>query len=185
MSDPSRCTSPGKAPALCEHLAAADIDDPKSRPVYLVCSEYARAELQREREGRAKAEVRIINAKAEQAAVEQRLREVEGERDALSRQHYDEWVRAGAAEHDRDVYKAKRDSARSELAALRERMRALPDDLRAAGWSVAVHNDYRINGESHTFWLFTHPDGRYAKGEGRTDAEALDQVRTALSSEKP
>lgn len=47
---------------------------------------------------------------------------------------------------------------------------------------VAVHNDYRLNGELMTFWLFTTPDGRAVKGEGRTDAEALDQVRAALSS---
>ena len=49
------------------------------------------------------------------------------------------------------------------------------DALRAAGWSVAVHNDYRLNGEAHTFWLWTHPDGRWVKGEGRTDEDALSQ----------
>lgn len=54
------------------------------------------------------------------------------------------------------------------------------DDIRALGWSVAVHNDYRLNGEPHTFWLFTK-DGRAVKGEGRTDAEALAQVSAALS----
>jgi hypothetical protein len=48
--------------------------------------------------------------------------------------------------------------------------------LRAAGWTVAVHNDYKQNGELFTFWLFTHPDGRWLKGEGRTDAEALARV---------
>ena len=52
-----------------------------------------------------------------------------------------------------------------------------PDDIRAAGWTVAGHNDYRLDGKSFTFWLFTHPDGRWAKGEGRDDAEALDEVR--------
>lgn len=63
-----------------------------------------------------------------------------------------------------------------------ERLReALPDDIRAAGWTVAVHNDYRLNGESHTFWLFTKGD-RAIKGEGRTDAEALGKVRTLLSN---
>lgn len=55
---------------------------------------------------------------------------------------------------------------------------ALPDDLRAQGWTVAVHNDYRLNGEPHTFWLFTK-DGMAIKGEGRTDAEALNQCRDA------
>lgn len=46
------------------------------------------------------------------------------------------------------------------------------DRLRATGWMVAVHNDYRLGGEFHTFWLFTHPDGRYVKGEGKTDDQA-------------
>jgi len=47
--------------------------------------------------------------------------------------------------------------------------------LRSAGWSVAVHNDYRQGGEPFTFWLFTNAAGRAIKGEGRTDAEALAQ----------
>lgn len=55
----------------------------------------------------------------------------------------------------------------------------VPDDLRAEGWAVAVHNDYRLNGEAHTFWLFTK-DGRAIKGEGRTDAEALTQCRAEV-----
>lgn len=54
--------------------------------------------------------------------------------------------------------------------------------LRAEGWSVAVHNDYRLNGEAFTFWLWTHPSGRYVKGEGRTDADALAQCVGALKS---
>jgi hypothetical protein len=58
--------------------------------------------------------------------------------------------------------------------------RGLVDDLRARGWSVAVHNDYRQGGEARTFWLLTHPDGRWAKGEGRTDAEALEKIRAYL-----
>lgn len=51
-----------------------------------------------------------------------------------------------------------------------------PDDLRAMGWSVAVHNDYKLNGASFTFWLFTKGETA-VKGEGRTDAEALNVVR--------
>lgn len=58
---------------------------------------------------------------------------------------------------------------------------ALPDDIRATGWVVAVHNDYRLNGEFHTFWLFTKGD-RAVKGEGRSDAEALNAVRDALAA---
>lgn len=45
--------------------------------------------------------------------------------------------------------------------------------LRQVGWSVAVHNDYRLNGEPMTFWLLTHPSGRWVKGEGNTDEMAL------------
>lgn len=56
---------------------------------------------------------------------------------------------------------------------------ASPDDLRAKGWMVAVHNDYRLGAELYTFWLFTK-DHRCVKGEGRTDAEALNQVRALL-----
>ena len=54
--------------------------------------------------------------------------------------------------------------------------------LRVDGWSVAVHNDYRLNGEPHTFWLWTHPNGRWIKGEGKTDAEALSECYTRISS---
>jgi hypothetical protein len=48
--------------------------------------------------------------------------------------------------------------------------------LRGKGWTVAAHNDYRLDGELKTFWLFTHPDGRYAIGEGDTDSIALSIV---------
>jgi hypothetical protein len=47
--------------------------------------------------------------------------------------------------------------------------------LRARGWVVAVHNDYRLDGELHTFWLFTKGD-RCAKGEGTSDEAALEAV---------
>jgi hypothetical protein len=45
--------------------------------------------------------------------------------------------------------------------------------LRALGWAVAAHNDYRQNGFGYTFWLLTHECGRWVKGEGPTDAYAL------------
>lgn len=48
--------------------------------------------------------------------------------------------------------------------------------MREAGWSVAVHNDYKLEGSSMTFWLFTHGNGRWVKGEGPTDVEALEQA---------
>ena len=45
--------------------------------------------------------------------------------------------------------------------------------LRAGRWTVAVHNDFRLNDEPYTFWLFTHPDGRWIKGEGTSDLVAV------------
>lgn len=48
--------------------------------------------------------------------------------------------------------------------------------LRAAGWTVGVHNDYRSGGEPMTFWLLTHPSGVWIKGEGATDEDALAYV---------
>lgn len=71
------------------------------------------------------------------------------------------------------------------------------ETLRFEGWSVAVHNDYwikpstkeacaiacgegkvsqDIRGEFYTFWLLTHPNGTFVKGEGKTDHEALKQA---------
>lgn len=49
-------------------------------------------------------------------------------------------------------------------------------NLRAAGWSVAVHNDYRQSGKPMTFWLFTHSDGRWLKGEAMSDSQAVMEV---------
>lgn len=56
---------------------------------------------------------------------------------------------------------------------------SLPDDIRACGWAVAIHNDYALKGMPATFWLFTTSD-RAVKGEGSTDAEALNIVRAQL-----
>lgn len=56
---------------------------------------------------------------------------------------------------------------------------ALLKQFRSAGWSVAVHNDHRIGGVPHTFWLLTHPSGKWVRGEGRTDHDALVQCRVA------
>ena len=57
-----------------------------------------------------------------------------------------------------------------------------PDDLRAQGWMVACHNDYRQGGRLYTFWLLSKGD-RCLRGEGRTDAIALDYSRRILSRE--
>lgn len=81
------------------------------------------------------------------------------------------WISApGCSDSDEAIFQAGRSEA---LLGLRS---STPDDLRADGWTVAVHNDYRQDGQSYTFWLFTK-NGRAVKGEGRTDAEALDEVR--------
>lgn len=58
----------------------------------------------------------------------------------------------------------------------------VPDDLRAQGLTVAIHNDYRLDGESHTFWLLTDKSGMSYKGEGRSDAEALNEIRGQLTA---
>ena len=53
--------------------------------------------------------------------------------------------------------------------------------LRDMGWSIAIHNDYKLNGLPYTFWLFTHPSGHWVKGEGATDEDALcDCLREAF-----
>lgn len=54
------------------------------------------------------------------------------------------------------------------------------DHLRGRGWAVAVHNDYREDGEPKTFWLLTHKGGRWVRGEGPTDVFALSQCRTEV-----
>ncbi len=57
-----------------------------------------------------------------------------------------------------------------------------PSDIRFRGWTVAVHNDYRLRGKPHTFWLFTRSNIA-VKGEGPTDACALDAVRLQIRLE--
>lgn len=55
-------------------------------------------------------------------------------------------------------------------------------DLRNLGWMVAVHNDYKLNGDIYTFWLFTSGK-RCAKGEGRTNEVALQLVLKEVESQ--
>lgn len=59
--------------------------------------------------------------------------------------------------------------------------RQAAEAMREGGWSVAVHNDYRVDGKCATFWLWTHPSGRWLKGEGQTDDVALAECLRALS----
>ena len=55
--------------------------------------------------------------------------------------------------------------------------------LLGEGGLVAVHNHYRLEGKRHSFWLFTHPDGIWIKGEGLNDEDALNGL-PALAYEK-
>ena len=51
---------------------------------------------------------------------------------------------------------------------------ALIDVMRLAGWTVAVHNDFRLSGQKMTFWLWTHAETRrFVKGEGSADLLAM------------
>lgn len=67
---------------------------------------------------------------------------------------------------------------------LRDRAEAfsLLELLRREGWNVAVHNDYRLNNERKTFWLFTRGHQCF-RGEGATDLEAIHQVSHAISED--
>src|SRR5690348_4359707 len=58
-----------------------------------------------------------------------------------------------------------------------------PDDLRKLGFSVAIHNDYKLHGIDYTFWLFIKliNDQLIAViGEGISDIIALDIVREQI-----
>ena len=59
------------------------------------------------------------------------------------------------------------------------------DVMRRDGWMVAIHNDYTLTGERYSFWLLTHPSGVWAKGEGRTDEEALEQAHAQALERRP
>lgn len=56
--------------------------------------------------------------------------------------------------------------------------------MRRDGWMIAVHNDYRLNGVPHTFYLFTHPCGVWAKGEGTSDVEAICEASAQAEARK-
>jgi multidrug efflux pump subunit AcrA (membrane-fusion protein) len=59
------------------------------------------------------------------------------------------------------------------------------ETLRSQGWRVAVHNDYKLNGDDYTFWLLTHPNGRWIKGEGRSDEDAICVLLDAARASHP
>ena len=69
-------------------------------------------------------------------------------------------------------------AAEAQLAAALD---ASPQDIRAMGWYVAAHNDYKLYGEPRTFWFF-RKNGRCIKGDGLSDTKALNDVRAALAA---
>lgn len=48
-------------------------------------------------------------------------------------------------------------------------------EIRKMGWSVAVHNDYYIDGKFFTFWGFSNKD-KWIKGEGQCSAQAVESA---------
>lgn len=75
-------------------------------------------------------------------------------------------------------------AALSAAEVVRESLSEMLRQIREAGWSVAVHNDYRQNGIACTFWLFTHPNGKWLKGEGRTDEQAVGAVLRGIMEDR-
>jgi hypothetical protein len=47
------------------------------------------------------------------------------------------------------------------------------DELRSKGWQVAAHHEFEMHKQLRTFWLFTHPCGRWIKAEGAASSEVL------------
>ncbi len=110
--------------------------------------------------------------------LESLLRPQEPERTQLACTCYDDGVMPvlgdGCPAHD---HRVNRRNTEPEQAAT-EKLDGLLARVRALGWAVAVHNDYRLNGVSHTFWLFTKGESAL-KGEGLTDADAVSAVLDA------
>jgi hypothetical protein len=63
---------------------------------------------------------------------------------------------------------------------VKPKMKLMLDELRDDGWAVAAHNDYRLDGQSYTFWLFTRGN-QCVRGEGLTDTAALIRVQNAIA----
>jgi hypothetical protein len=47
------------------------------------------------------------------------------------------------------------------------------EELRSKGWQVAAHHEFERHKQLRTFWLFTHPCGRWIKAEGAAASEVL------------
>ena len=46
-------------------------------------------------------------------------------------------------------------------------------ELRKLGWQVAAHHEFELSKQLRSFWLFTHPCGRWIKAEGAANSEIL------------
>jgi hypothetical protein len=46
-------------------------------------------------------------------------------------------------------------------------------ELRKLGWLIAAHHEFELHKQLRTFWLFTHPCGRWIKAEGAASSEVL------------
>ena len=57
-------------------------------------------------------------------------------------------------------------------------------DLRARGWNVAVHSDYKQDGEVMSYWLLVHPDGMWVEGSG-ANIEVLKTIFKKVSAQQP
>lgn len=57
---------------------------------------------------------------------------------------------------------------------------ASPDDLRRAGWTLAMHRDVALDGAKRVVWILER-DGRSVSGEAATDVQALDAARRAAA----
>ncbi len=102
-----------------------------------------------------------------QEACKRRARKVA--RRIVSLLNTDRWARELGPGHDPGDCDVCQEEARLAQRGLGAALARLRDD----GWMVAVHNDYRLDGERKTFWLFTKSNGTYIKGEGETDLAAI------------
>ena len=46
-------------------------------------------------------------------------------------------------------------------------------ELRKMGWTVAAHHEFEMQKQLRSFWLFTHPCGKWIKAEGAVSSELL------------
>lgn len=114
------------------------------------------------------------------AVIAERTDALQAVKEALVGDHHDRNVPRAALTERLDAAMALCDAALKAVAPTQATAAMTLQRLRASGWTVAVHNDYRLNGKPYTFWLLTHSNGRWIKGEGQTDDEALAEAARAI-----